>query len=1172
MAIPIHHLGRPAGLIHLHSRLPGHFDDASLRFAEGLASQVEAAIDATERHRAQETLLQASVQQGKSLVQVSKLAQRTRPDQPVEAIIGDLAQILARAIGVQRVEVYGLTPHSQELRRLASTGGHAGDPSRSAPTEFIWADVQTLLDPAKLGERPLAASPGLLPLLDRRGEPLGAVRWEPGTASPAAGGSVNDLMNVITGQMAAVLEDASFFADLRAERSELERALSSLSSERASPESMADPSGELQPELSLAVSDLAAHAQRIVAVDRIAWAAGSLDDEMGIFNALTHGCRTEFDADIVLIAAVDDGDLRLRLVDGDLSETLHLEPLFSQFNPLRSTLKTGEPVLVERALEDRNWGASPLLRALEAHSAISVAIPIGEAPAAIVLLVRQATHTASFSEDDVNFLSDLMVSIGRDLGRAQLLERVETRLSEGQLLLEFGQSVGSLDADEVLNHLADGLRRSMTATQAVTICLWDSDIHGLRIAAQSGYVESGAWLDLRLQPGEGLPGKVYAAAKPVVWDTVDPGRDLNYSLDHLESYHRATGGLVPASALGVPLPSESGVLGTITLENYATTGSFDDADAAFVASLASQAALTVQNARLYEQAQRSSQELEQRVAERTEELAREHELTEALLRITAELASSLDLDRVLNRALALVNEVVGADRGVILLLAAESDQLVLRAAFGAESPLPPGGRPSPYVKGEGLAGWVIENGEFVLIEDLPQDERWVRYRDPVQEHRSALAVPLVISDDSIGAMLLFSAKPYTFDNDQLRLLSAAGHQVAAAVNNAELYRLIRDQAERLGILLREQQVEASKSRAILELIADGVIVTDVEHRVVIFNSSAEQILRLDRTAAVDRLAVDFIGVYGAAGKRWVEAVEGWRRQPALEAPPQDVLDERMELDDDRIVAVSVAPVILGDEFLGTVSIFRDITREVEVDRLKSEFVATVSHELRTPMTSVKGYVEMLLMGAVGAVNDEQRRFLQIIKGNIDRLGGLVNDLLDISRIESGRVALSLEPVDVGAMLGDVREAALRRGRIESKPLEIDLHLPKSLPPALADRDRLRQIINNLVENSFNYTPAGGHIHLEARRAGRQLHVSVSDDGIGILPEDLPKVFERFYRGEQALNMSVAGTGLGLSIVRQLIEMHGGQITVESEGSPGKGTVCTITLPIAPADEPSGPTA
>jgi GAF domain-containing protein/nitrogen-specific signal transduction histidine kinase len=1169
MAIPIHHRGRPAGLVHLHSRIPGHFDDASLRFGEGLASQAASAIDATERHRAQDARLETSLRESEDLVQVARLAQRVQPDQPIESILSDLALILADSIPSSRVEVLGLAPHSQELNMIGWAGEASDAAGMPSPDEWAWGDVQAVVDQGRgaMGAMWLPGeSIGLMPLYDRQNNPLGLVRWHAGREGASGAKAGAALLEVVAGQMAAAIENNTFYADLHAETAELERVLSSLGGEPAETDHAAASPGAPVGETQIQTSELAAHAQRIVAVDRISRVAGDLDDEMGIFNALSHGCRVEFEADVVLIAGVDDGDLRLRLVDGDVAETMHLEPLFSQFNPMRSTLRSSQPVVIRRVPDDRNWGASPLLRALEAQSAVSVAVPIGDSTAAIVLLIRRSPNEAPFTQEDASFLGDLMLSIGRDLSRAQLLERVESRLAEGQLLLEFGQQVGSLDAAAVLDHLADGLRRAMSPTQAVTICLWDPDIHGLRIAAQSGYTDPDAWLGLRLQPGEGLPGKVYASAKSVVWDDVDPAADLNYSLDHLESYHRAAGGLMPASALGVPLPSETGILGTITLENFATTGSYDDSDAAFVASLASQAALTVQNARLYQQAQQSSQVLEQRVAERTEELAREHELTEALLRITAELASSLDLDRVLNRALALVNEVVGADRGVILLLAPDSDQLVLRAAFGTDTPLPQGGRLSPYARGEGLAGWVIEQGESVLIKDLPQDERWVRYRDPVQEHRSALAVPLVVSEDAIGAMLLFSAEPYAFDADQLRLLTAAGHQVAAAVNNAELYRLIRDQAERLGVLLREQQVEASKSRAILESIADGVIVTDPEHRVVIFNSSAEKILNLDRSAAVDRLAVDFIGVYGAAGKRWAEAVESWRTQPAQEASPQDVLDERLELDDGRIVAVSVAPVILGDEFLGTVSIFRDITREVEVDRLKSEFVATVSHELRTPMTSVKGYVEMLLMGAVGSVNDEQRRFLQIIKGNIDRLGGLVNDLLDISRIESGRVALSLEAIDVGEMLADVREAALRRSRIESKPLEIELDLAESLPPALADRDRLRQIINNLVENSFNYTPAGGNIKLRARVRGDYLELSVSDNGIGILPEDMPKVFERFYRGEQALNMSVAGTGLGLSIVRQLVEMHGGEILIQSDGSPGKGTLCTITLPIAGADD------
>jgi signal transduction histidine kinase len=241
---------------------------------------------------------------------------------------------------------------------------------------------------------------------------------------------------------------------------------------------------------------------------------------------------------------------------------------------------------------------------------------------------------------------------------------------------------------------------------------------------------------------------------------------------------------------------------------------------------------------------------------------------------------------------------------------------------------------------------------------------------------------------------------------------------------------------------------------------------------------------------------------------------------------------------------------------------------VEVDRLKSEFVATVSHELRTPMTSIKGYVEMLLMQAVGPVTDEQRRFLQTIKTNIDRLGGLVNDLLDISRIESGRVELSLEPVNTVELLGEVREAFLRRARLESKPMNVELVTSSTVPFVRADRNRLRQILNNLVENSFNYTPANGSIRLSAWDAAGNVTIEVSDNGIGIAPGEQPRIFERFYRGEQALNLSVGGTGLGLSIVQQLVEMHQGTLELESEGVPGQGTAFRVSLPAAANQEMS----
>jgi signal transduction histidine kinase len=276
----------------------------------------------------------------------------------------------------------------------------------------------------------------------------------------------------------------------------------------------------------------------------------------------------------------------------------------------------------------------------------------------------------------------------------------------------------------------------------------------------------------------------------------------------------------------------------------------------------------------------------------------------------------------------------------------------------------------------------------------------------------------------------------------------------------------------------------------------------------------------------------------------------------------EYVSERVILEDERVLLIHPAPVVLGDEFLGTVSIFRDITREVEVDRLKSEFVATVSHELRTPMTSIKGFVDLLLMGATGALNPEQRRFLDIVKNNTERLEILVNDLLDISRIEAGKVTLSFQPIDVRELLHEAELFIERRREETGKKIDLVIEASPDLPQVWGDPERVRQILNNLVENAFNYTPEGGQITLRAEMAQDQVEIEVRDNGIGISLSEQARIFERFYRGEQALIMGVGGTGLGLAIVLNLVEMHGGRIWVNSEGIPGRGTTFTLALPIA----------
>ena len=258
--------------------------------------------------------------------------------------------------------------------------------------------------------------------------------------------------------------------------------------------------------------------------------------------------------------------------------------------------------------------------------------------------------------------------------------------------------------------------------------------------------------------------------------------------------------------------------------------------------------------------------------------------------------------------------------------------------------------------------------------------------------------------------------------------------------------------------------------------------------------------------------------------------------------------------------------MMRNEFLGTVSIFRDITHQVEVDRLKSEFVATVSHELRTPMTSIKGYVEVLLMGAAGSLNEQQTSFLKVVQTNTERLNILVNDLLDVSRIEAGKVTLSIQPLDLEEIAREVVQEQQRQSEEDGKPMAITLEVEPSLPRVPGDLERIHQVFANLVSNAYHYTPAGGKIDIRIHQVDGEVQIDVKDNGIGITPEEEKRIFERFYRGEDPLVLATPGNGLGLSITKQLVEMHHGRIWMESDGVPGAGSVFHVAFPLAETDQ------
>jgi len=794
---------------------------------------------------------------------------------------------------------------------------------------------------------------------------------------------------------------------------------------------------------------------------------------------------------------------------------------------------------------------APLAELLGEETKALLILPLAGGPKLQALIFAQMTGEGRFNPNEIELARTIANQAAISLENARLYQSSVQTAERFAILNETSSQVSaSLDPEQIYSAVYKAAARLMPVESFVISLLDEAtdEIEGVYLidADKRSPVT-------RIPRDQGLSGQVISSGQPLLFhDSKGVNSVQSIVFGREES---------PLSILAVPMTLGNKTIGMLSAQSY-QPNKYTEEDQQILGTLANQAIIAIQNGRLFAETQRLAQELEQRVIERTAQLQREQQNTETLLRILTEVSSSLDLDRALNRTLSLLNEAIGAEQGTIMLLNASDNLLHYRAGYGYLSErTDSGGRGFALKVGEGLAGWVVQNREAALIEDLHQDPHWVRVKTSGQDHRSSIVVPMLVGEDVIGVLMVFHRAVGFFSAEMLNLVKAIASQVAVAINNAHLYELIRDQAERLGVMLRNEQVDASRSQAILEAVADGVLVTGADNRITFVNSSTERILSLDESRVLGSSLEAFGGLFGKAAGTWMETIRRWS-EDASSHRAGDTYAEQIELENGRIALVHLAPVIFQNDFLGTVSIFRDITHEVEVDRLKSEFVATVSHELRTPMTAIKGYVDILMMGAAGALNENQTHFLDIVSNNIERLNILVGDLLDISRIASGRVVLSNQPIDLREVAEDVIAEVLRRSQEENKPMALSLNAPKRLPPVMGDPERIRQIINNLVDNSYNYTPGNGTISIGIRSLnGNEVQVDVQDNGVGIALEDQGRVFERFFRGEHPLVISTPGTGLGLPIVRQLVEMHNGRIWMKSSGVPGEGCIFSFTLPV-----------
>ncbi len=584
----------------------------------------------------------------------------------------------------------------------------------------------------------------------------------------------------------------------------------------------------------------------------------------------------------------------------------------------------------------------------------------------------------------------------------------------------------------------------------------------------------------------------------------------------------------------------------------------------------SQTAIALSNARLYVEVRGLNVALEQRVAERTRELQDEKDRLATTHQIATEVSSTLDLDALLHTSLQLLADITKAEHASVMLIEQDNSLMVTRAVLGVPA------NPNNYIRfpiGSGIAGWVAQHRTEALIDDVGKDERWVSMPGGSARKREGamVAVPLIMQGDVLGVISLSHREVGFFHEGHLRLLSACAGAIAIGINNANMFQMISAEAERRYELLDRQQKESSQIQAILQSLSDGVIVCDLEGGVLVTNPGAaiilgrevEDLLLWNLHAIIAR----YLGVRATA-----LPLEDLLRRPLTHDEQPRFFQSTLKVGV-RTVSFLLGPVLKDDnELLGALLVLRDITREVEADRLKTEFIGTMSHELRTPMTAIKGFTQLLSMGGLGPLNDTQREFVTTIYNNTERMIALINDVLDITKIESGSVEVEWRSLHLAEALSGV--VAELKGLTAERRHELSISIPPGLPLVRADAHRLHQILLNLLANALKYTPKGGQISVEAHAARydelpeevrdtltqgrRYTQLSIRDTGVGIAAEDLPRIFDRFYRAENSLKIEAGGTGLGLSLVKPLVELLGGRIWARSVV--GEGSTFSFILP------------
>ena len=855
----------------------------------------------------------------------------------------------------------------------------------------------------------------------------------------------------------------------------------------------------------------------------------------------------------------------------DYSPT-ELESIWRNHPLLEQVRQDKEAILLEDPERDGRW--QPFPGSSKIRNWLGAPLVAGGEVSGV--LIVQSYQAGVFGRQQSWLASTLSAHTAVALQNATLYRQTQQQLNELSTLYQASATMSAnLDQEFVLQSVVDEMVRALQV-DSCTIFVWDRGRQHFIPAAHGNLQQKSRQVIVGGDSAAGGMSQVSHLEDNEIVQYVLATREI-YSLRSDNAHTPDRQALLAAAGLNavllVPLVRGDDVLGLLALGQVSDMRSFTVGERRLAQNLASQAAIAIEHAHLFAQAQR-----------RVEELATFHNI---VLQLNTPLKQSTVLDAITESALKLVD----ATNLHIYLYDQESKQFSFGSALwrdGGRQPAVTAVRPS------GLTATVVQRGEPIIINRATEHPLYQSEAAKAWGIQAIAGFPLKHGDEVIGAFTITYLHPHTFTKDEILLLNLLADQAAVAVRNARLF----DDSQRRLLDMSALVDMAQKVTGKLKI--RSVLQTTVQILQGLLNARASTITMLSEDGSELKVAAA-VGVnqeYTQARMQVDESISGEVVKHGRLVYIRDTYKEPEFLFFSEIVrSLLVVPLIVRGETIGTLTIDSDqanafsdsdiqlmtiaaaqvsiaisnagLFEEVEAraaelaeayeelkesDRLKDELVQNVSHELRTPLTFVKGYVDLLMDGEMGLVTPAQQDALQIVASKTDEITRLIDDIITLQRIDAGN--LQIQPHS----LVDLIKTAIAGHRMvaEKKGLTVEANLPDMVALVPVDRGRINQVLDNLIANAMKFSPDGGTITVELQELENEMQVIVSDEGIGMPKEKQTRIFDRFYQIDGSSRRRFGGTGIGLAIVKRIVDAHQGKIWVVSE--PNEGSSFYFTLP------------